>query len=150
MAKYQMNVLEHSRYRSVIEYALTDKKYERLVVIMKMRHAMQWPWKIPQYLYKAVGDEHKFTEAAERWLSVNDCGSYICPFVKRFVYKLHGAHSLQCDTLWEEIPLEIQDWGGCMFLTPHTSEVYEWLNKHVSLGKGNLPKLVLEDAIHDK
>jgi hypothetical protein len=147
MSKYVMNLTQYQRYCAIINYAFKDKKFERLIVIMEMKYKLRWTWRIPDYLYNAVGDIAKFTEAAERWLSVNDCGAYIRPYIKLFVYNLHGAQSLQCKVLWETIPLELTKWGPCRFLHPHTTEVYEWLNENVSLSKGELPKLVLEDEL---
>lgn len=141
MADYQMDLLQLSKYQDILQYALQNKKFERFVVILKMRYAMRWKWTIPQYLHNAVGDETKFTDAAERWLLVNDCGSFIRPYIKRVVYDLYGAESLKCKKPWETLPLEIEIWAGLPVLNPHTAKVYKWLEENVYVEKGTLPKL---------
>lgn len=141
MADYQMDLLQLSKYHDILQYALQHEEFERLVVILKMRYAMRWKWTIPQYLHNAVGDKTKFTDAAERWLLVNDCGSFIRPYIKRVVYGLCGAESLKCKVCWQTVPLEIEYWAGLPVLNPHTAEVYKWLEENVYVEKGTLPNL---------
>lgn len=141
MADFQMGLLQLSKYQDILHYALQHKEFERLVVILKMRYAMRWKWTIPQYLHNAVGDKTKFTDAAERWLLVNDCGSFIRPYIKRAVYGLCGAESLKCKVCWQTVPMEIEYWAGLPVLNPHTAEVYKWLEENVYVEKGTLPNL---------